>query len=97
MLADNGAAKIDTKKNSHHSIINPIKLSSKTFWFTCDGENRFHTFTSDGIVDIAQVFAGIFHFGLLDDQRTADLLDTIIQLDWLLGGTSFHVLVPSNK
>lgn len=64
---------------------------------TSDCENSFDAFPTDGIVDVAQIFAGILNFGLFDDQRPAHLLDSIVQLDRLLGCTSLHVFVPPGK
>ena len=61
---------------------------------TGDGEDGFDALPAHRVVDVAKVFARIFDFGFLDDERSADLLDALVQLDRLLGPAPLHVLVP---
>lgn len=62
-----------------------------------DSQNSLHALAADGIVDDAEIFAGILDSRLTDDQGAANLAYAVIELDRLAPGRAFDVLVPSEK
>ena len=97
MLADSGANQSCFNNRLTITLRLIIRTVQWTEFPTCNGKNSLDAFSAYGIVDIAQIFAGILHFGFFDDQSAANLFDTVVQFDWLLGRTAFDVLVPSKK
>lgn len=69
----------------------------KCFFLTCNGQDGFYALASDGVVDHAEVLAGVLDHRLPDDEGAADLLHSLVQLDQLLVLVSLHKFVPSKK
>lgn len=42
------------------------------------GQNGFDAFSSDGVIDDAQIFPAVLYFCFLDDKSAADLLDPVV-------------------
>lgn len=60
-----------------------------------DRQDGLDALAADGVVDDAEILAGVLDAGLADDERSADLTYALVQLNGLATGGALDKLVPS--